>query len=208
MQQWNGDAQYSLFDQDGRRLYLLPRERLRFVDAAKGMAPEVRSFCLAVAFTGARVSEMLEVTPERIDPMRGVIVLRTLKQRRTARDGGKANIYREVPVPPWLLSDVLASVRQGSDAASRIWPWSRTTAWRLIKDAMALAAIGAGPWAAPKGLRHSFAIWALTAGVPLPLVQRWLGHARITTTLVYTQVVGEVERTFAEKMWRLEEETR
>lgn len=204
MQRWNSDAQYSLFDQDGRRLYLLPRERLRFVEAAKTMAPGTRSFCLAVAFTGARVSEMLELTPQRIDLMRGVIVLRTLKQRRVGRDGGRANVYREVPAPPWLLSEILAWSNQSGAGSAKVWPWSRTTAWRLVKDAMEIAGVGKGPWAAPKGLRHSFAIWALTAGVPLPLVQRWLGHARITTTLVYTQVVGEVERTFAEKMWQLE----
>jgi integrase len=32
-------------------------------------------------------------------------------------------------------------------------------------------------------LRHSFASWALQAGIPLPVVQRQLGHESITTTV-------------------------
>lgn len=32
-------------------------------------------------------------------------------------------------------------------------------------------------------LRHTFASWALTAGVPLPVIQRQMGHESITTTV-------------------------
>lgn len=202
MYSWESQSTNSLFDQEGRRLYLLPDERRLFVEAAKQTDPNVRTFCLAMAFTGARISEMLALVPERIDRQRGVIVLKTLKQRRRGKTGERTNVYREVPIPPWLMKDIEATNGLDEhDLPDRIWPWSRTTAWRLIKQVMLDAGISAGPWATPKGLRHSFAIWALTASVPLPLVQRWLGHARITTTLTYTQVVGEVERSFAEKMW-------
>ena len=36
--------------------------------------------------------------------------------------------------------------------------------------------------ASPKGLRHGFGVAAVTAGIPLNLVQKWLGHAQLSTT--------------------------
>ncbi|MEU4194124.1 tyrosine-type recombinase/integrase [Kribbella sp. NPDC026611] len=40
-------------------------------------------------------------------------------------------------------------------------------------------------------LRHSYASWLITSGVPVPDVQRVMGHERPTTTLmIYTQVQG------------------
>ena len=59
-----------------------------------------------------------------------------------------------------------------------------------------------GPQATPKGLRHGFAVAALQCGVPLNIVSKWLGHAHLRTTAIYTDVVGEEERSMAEKMWR------
>ena len=54
----------------------------------------------------------------------------------------------------------------------------------------------------PKGLRHGFAVEALQSGVPINVVSKWLGHARIETTAIYTEVTGKEERFFAEKMWQ------
>ncbi|HRD76437.1 MAG TPA: tyrosine-type recombinase/integrase, partial [Hyphomicrobiaceae bacterium] len=52
-----------------------------------------------------------------------------------------------------------------------------------------------------KGLRHAFGLHAIRCGVPLNLVQRWLGHASITTTVIYLQALGPEEREFAARMW-------
>jgi integrase len=39
------------------------------------------------------------------------------------------------------------------------------------------------PHASPKGLRHGFGVTALSAGIPLNLVQKWLGaDTQLTTT--------------------------
>ena len=67
---------------------------------------------------------------------------------------------------------------------------------------MADAGIGAGLHAMPKGLRHGFGLHAMRAGVPISLVQRWLGHARLETTSIYLQAIGVEERELAERMWR------
>jgi integrase/recombinase XerD len=41
----------------------------------------------------------------------------------------------------------------------------------------------------------------IQAGIPLNLLQRWLGHAQLTTTAIYANAVGPEERTIAARMW-------
>jgi site-specific recombinase XerD len=66
---------------------------------------------------------------------------------------------------------------------------------------MAEAGITGGIHATPKGLRHGFGLHAVRSGVPLNLVQRWLGHARMETTAIYLQAIGTEEREIAARMW-------
>jgi integrase/recombinase XerD len=58
-----------------------------------------------------------------------------------------------------------------------------------------------GPHDSPKGLRHGFGVAAVSAGIPLNLVQKWLGHAQLTTTAIYADAVGEEEQSIAARMW-------
>jgi hypothetical protein len=50
-------------------------------------------------------------------------------------------------------------------APLRLWRWSRTTAWRRVKSAMAVANI-AGACAMPKGLQHAFGVNDFQCNVP------------------------------------------
>ena len=66
-----------------------------------------------------------------------------------------------------------------------------------------LAAAGiAGTHASPKGLRHALGVNAVGQGIPLNMVQRWMGHAQLSTTAIYAEAVGEEERSIAARMWR------
>ena len=58
-----------------------------------------------------------------------------------------------------------------------------------------------GPHASPKGLRHGFWVAAVSAGIPLNLVQKWLGHAQLSTTAIYAEAVGAEEQDIARRMW-------
>jgi hypothetical protein len=40
------------------------------------------------------------------------------------------------------------------------------------------------------------------ANVPLNMMQKWLGHARIETTAIYVNALGSEERAIAARMWR------
>ena len=51
------------------------------------------------------------------------------------------------------------------------------TAWRQVHAVMEEAKLS-GVKASPKGLRHGFGVTAVSAGIPLNLIQKWLGHAR------------------------------
>lgn len=186
----------SLYSPVGRRKYLTPPERSRVIAAAMvHPRPEVRTLCLVLAYTGCRISEALGLFSASIEPDEAFIAIRSLKKRK------KALVIRQVPVPPSLVR-LLADVHPFADAGSRLWTWSRSRAWQLVKAVMEDARIPPGLHATPKGLRHGFGVHAVCSGIPLNLVQRWMGHASLTTTAIYLEVMGEEEREIAQRMWQ------
>lgn len=181
----------SLFDQFGVRKYLVAQERRTFILAAASERDLTSAFYLTLAITGARMSEVLALTPERIDIPNGALVFETLKRR-------KRSVFRAVPVPPRLLQllSQLEPVR-----GQRIWLWCRTKAWSITKQKMIEAGIP-NELCKPKALRHAFAVEAGQRGVPLNIIQRWLGHARIETTAIYVGAMGDEERSLTRKTWK------
>jgi integrase/recombinase XerD len=53
----------------------------------------------------------------------------------------------------------------------------------------------------PKSLRHAFGAEAALKRIPLTLIKKWMGHARIETTEIYTTLVGDEERALARLTW-------
>jgi integrase len=189
-----------IYDRAGNRKYLTAAERRLFLRAVENMAPELRTFCRVLSYTGARISEVLALTPAQIDASARLVVLESLKKRRRG-------VFRAIPLPPNLF-DELDRVHHLSDSDShlgsqsrRLWPWCRTIAWRRVKEGMAAAQV-VGPQATPKGLRHSFAVTALQGGVPITMVRRWLGHSRLSTTEIYADAIGPEEQAIAGVLWR------
>lgn len=213
---------YSMYDEEGNRKYTNWRERRRFIRAARpegycsvfwsqvGLRRDkadvsrdrqwsAYTFCLTLIHTGARISEVLALTPRNIDVDGRLIVFRTLKQRGHVT-------HRPVPVPAPFIRElnrvhkIKEAKRDPRQTDVRIWPWSRTTAWSRVKEVMKKADID-GIQATPKGLRHGYAVEALVSGITEATVMRLLGHRRIETTLVYTAVVGAEARAIASRMW-------
>jgi integrase/recombinase XerD len=120
----------------------------------------------------------------------------------------KTRVFQAIPAPPALLDtlDLVHGIRKAQGNRKRgadtyyLWLWSRTTAWRRVCDAMDDAGLE-GVHASPKGLRHGVGVAAVQAGIPLNLVQRWLGHAQLSTTAIYADAVGPEEHAIAAKMW-------
>jgi integrase len=193
------DQEVMIYDNTGRRKYLTLTERRAFIEASSLLPPEARAFCLVLAYTGARISEILALAPERIDIDAGIIIIECLKKRRRG-------IFRSVPIPEFLLRELddilqLTARLHTSQQKERIWLVSRTTAWKWVKLAMADAGVGMAQ-AMPKALRHSFGVCAIQKSVPLNMVQKWMGHARLSTTALYADATGEEEQSIALRMWR------
>jgi integrase len=186
----------SLFDSDGNRKYLVASERLAFARAARRVGGEIGTFCLTLAFTGARISELLALTPERIDRKNCAVVVETLKRR-------KRGVFRAIPVPQKLIARIerVHKIQLSRNPKERIWKWGRTTAWKVVKEVMLSANIRKS-LAMPKAARHAFGADAIKNSVSLNLVQRWMGHARIETTAIYADVIGKEERALARQSWR------
>ena len=104
----------SLFDAKGNRKYLTARERLAFVCAASKKPAAISTFCLTMAFTGARISEVLALTATRIDAADEAIIFETLKQR-------KKRVFRAVPV--WDRPSPICIGRFGISTSSVTKSW-------------------------------------------------------------------------------------
>jgi site-specific recombinase XerD len=142
---------------------------------------------------GLRIQEALDLTESDLDARRGSILVRA----------GKGNKRREVGMDPWAWTDHLApcvacraQLPLGPlfcviDGATRGRPWS-ATAVRAELRRHALAA-GVRRRFAPHQLRHAHAVELAREGVPLPVIQRQLGHSYVSTTSVYLQGINTEE---------------
>jgi integrase/recombinase XerD len=187
----------SKFKWAGTRKYLNAGERNTFrLSVESESDPARRAFCLVLFYTGCRISEALELTAERVDLSSKIVIFETLKRRQRG-------LYRAVVIPDFLAR-LLEHVLTGVEPSCRVWNFSRPTAYRLVKRHMAAAGIG-GIQACPKGLRHAFAVACLNQQIPLTKLQKWMGHAKLDTTAIYLDVMGEEEKKLAEKLWAADE---
>ncbi|WP_299829315.1 tyrosine-type recombinase/integrase [uncultured Roseobacter sp.] len=184
-----------LYNQRNERLYLNASELARFIDAALRAPIRQRSFALTLAYTGVRLSEARILRGDAIQLEERILSVQTLKQR------GK-HVIRELPMPAKLAAE-FSLAATASDAL--LWheggnPVPRITAYRWIKAVMREAGI-TGPKACPKGLRHAYGTRAILSGVPLHMLQLWMGHTSMQTTAIYATVVGRDQLVLSDRMW-------
>lgn len=184
----------SLHNGKGHRKYLNQKERLRFLEETKNCKTDMKLFCQLLYYTGARISEVHNLTVDHIDFDNGTVALETLKRR-------KKGIYREIPLPSYLLSDIQNYISRFKtpNARQSLFSFSLRTASRQLKRVMGNAEV-TGIRGCARGLRHGFAVYAVSK-VPLTLVKKWLGHATLETTEIYLNVIGVEERAMAQKVW-------
>ena len=184
---------YSLFTRDGTRKYLTQSERNDFIQAANAAEDEIKLLCLILAYTGCRLSEAVALTPKFVDLGNCALTFETLKQRTKG-------VFRQVPISPELLYLITEQVHSKPFNTGSLFPIHRQTAYRWVGQIMKDAGIK-GSHANSRGLRHGFAVASIEVGIPVTLVQKWLGHANLSTTAIYTNVLGEQERNFAKLLW-------
>ena len=148
---------------------------------------QARLVMLAQWRAGLRVSEALALEVADLDFAATNPTVRVRK--------GKGNKSRMVPLHPELTVAFRNFLDYSNTRRGKIFFANRTTAWRWIQGATARAVqlnqIPPGKEIGTHTLRHSAARWWLGEGVPINHVSRWLGHASITTTLIYLQVLPD-----------------
>lgn len=139
--------------------------------------------------TGIRVSELIGLNLEHLNLSAGFLRCETRKKER---------IIPLYPTAIKALTDYIEHVRpqiieQPEERAlfvnmngSRM---SRQGFWKIIKHYQDMAGIQKD--ITPHTLRHSFAAHLLENGADLRSIQEMLGHADISSTQVYTQVINQ-----------------
>lgn len=199
-------SEMSLYDDQGNRLYLNAEERADFLAMARQKPARDRTLCETLHYTGCRPSELIEITPARIDLSGGTVAIRTLKKRKDS-SGQQKTVYRAVPVPPDYLDTLNTAhgIREAQKSRKQayvpVWPISRVRVWQIVKGVMIDAGVPDAPHRSPKGLRHGFGINAVVNGIPLHMLQKWMGHAQLSTTTIYADAIGKEEQDIAARMW-------
>ena len=147
--------------------------------------------CLFLWNTGARISEALSVKVSDIDLIGKAMQISTLK-----REGH----LRVIPLHNSFIGEIALWINQNElKRNSRVFAFTRQTGRNLVRSACSHAGIN-DERAHPHTFRHSFAINCLLQGVPITVLQEWLGHRDINKTLIYTKILAQDSRSFLENM--------
>ncbi|MCB9849273.1 MAG: site-specific tyrosine recombinase XerD [Phycisphaerales bacterium] len=140
--------------------------------------------------TGMRVSELVDLTHERINMLVGYV--------RVIGKGRKERIIPVGSVALAALSEYVQSLRPqlvGFHSGDRVFlsrtgrPLDRSAIWRIVRKYATDA--GIRKQVSPHTLRHCFATHLLQGGADLRVVQELLGHVDVATTQIYTHVDNE-----------------
>ena len=149
--------------------------------------------CLATIYgCGLRLGEALRLEVSDIDSNRMMLRVRQ----------GKESKDRYVPIPQmslallrhqWLIHQhpQLLFPSQKKEEDSDYHAISSSSVRRALKRA--LAASGVQKKATPHTLRHSYATHLAEAGVNLRVIQAYLGHSSIRSTMIYTHLTKPTE---------------
>jgi len=131
--------------------------------------------------TGCRIGEALSLRRTDIDLYGSCIRVITEKK-------GKKNKppHRIISTGSNLLSELLAYILD-YHIEDKLFPFTRQRAWQIIKQTAKQAGITKRVF--PHVFRHSFAVHCLRSGMPLPVLQKVLGHSSILVTMIYLRIV-------------------
>jgi len=189
-------SEFSLIDKQGRRKYLNRCERIQFIESAFCVDEKEKMFCLFLIYSGARISEALNLSPNSFDFETDAVYINTLKKRRE-------NVFRYVYLPEDYLRQLqkyFTRMGLSNNNNDLIWSFCRQTGDRYVKKVMKNAKINTVKTSAIT-LRHTFAIHALESNIPITMLKDFMGHSSIMTTIIYSQFGSSEKRRISKKMW-------
>ncbi len=138
--------------------------------------------------TGIRVSELIALNVEDLDLDAAALHCASTKRERTiplyAAAVRALDVYLD-RIRPRMVEDPQETALFVNMSGVRM---SRQGFWKIIKHYQETA--GIQKEITPHTLRHSFAAHLLENGADLRSIQEMLGHADISSTQIYTQMVG------------------
>jgi integrase len=147
-----------------RQWYVPKEDAPRLIEACG--APHIRTFVVLAITTAARMGALLELTWDRVDFDRGLIIL---------GDGQERGNKHRATVPMNDTSrEELAYARRFGISEYVIEHGGAKVA--SVKKGVKAAGVRAGmPWLSAHVLRHTAAMWMVSEGVPIAKVARYLG---------------------------------
>lgn len=170
--------------------WLTEAELRRFVDTPDDNPRNALAWAL-LAWLGLRRNELLRL---RIGDV-------SLSERLMTIRNTKGRVDRTLPIPA-ALADALEKAMRGRAPTRYLLPgtydgyWSKTSFYGAFRRHCEAASL---PGITPHTLRHTLATHMSARGVPLRVIQQWLGHERIETTSHYLQVAPEFMADALEK---------
>jgi integrase len=128
--------------------------------------------------TGVRITEAISIKKRDIDFINQTAKIRWLKKRKA--------IDRVIPLERDLIYN-LSVYCSNLNLDDLIFPFTRQRAFQIIKKHIKRNLIQ--KVVSPHTFRHSFAINFLKQTKNLVALQKLLGHAQITTTMIYLNIV-------------------
>ena len=152
-------------------------------------ADRIRGLIAVLWRAGLRISEALALAESDLDPKTGSVLVRGGKRRMVGMDDWAwEHVERwtehRIKLPVGPLFCILAGPTRGCG-------WSATAARGELRRLSARA--GVRRRFAPHQLRHAHAIEMAHEGIPLPIIQRQLGHAHLGITSIYLQGIDTRE---------------
>ena len=138
--------------------------------------------------TGMRVGEFTKLKVEDLDFEERFI--------RIPPENTKTKEGRTIFVPREILNDIKAYLKLEKRKKGRILNLSTRRIQQLLKKYSARA----GVEATPHTLRHTHVVHSLLDKVPITAVQKQLGHKRLTTTQIYSDLAPEQIRAAYERV--------
>jgi integrase len=164
-----------------------------------------RPVIVTLALTGLRWGELTGLAVRHVDPMGKPATVTVRQSLQRQRDGSyalgppKTRTSRRTISIPRSLVETLIPLWTGRDGEEFLFTSRRGTPLRhqnfydrVWKPSVQRAGLVAG--LRIHDLRHTHASWLISAGRPLPSIQRRLGHRSITTTIDrYGHLLPEVD---------------
>ena len=184
--------------------FMTEEELLKFLPAVKEKL--LKDIYLVLAYTGLRISELLQLQPEDIAldaGLLGELVIRTDEEFKTKT--AKSN--RRVPIAPQvrrILEERMSSGHKLLFCKPGGFPISRSLATVRFKGY--IKQTGFNLKMRLHGLRHTFVAMAIMKGVDLSTIQRWLGHANMDMiNKVYSHITDQHSQLQMSKLSTFEE---